>query len=111
MDLSSAFGMDLTSAARMAGRAMEDPEKGMMLLQRSIGALNPSQREAIKNFEDMGNLAGAQGVILEALAVKVGGTSEAMRNTLGGALTEAGHNIKDMIEELGETQLGAALKA
>jgi len=109
LDLAAATGKDLPAAATQLGRALQDPERGMMLLQRSIGQLSPMQRAAIKNFEDMGNIAGAQGVILDALTVKFGGTADAMRNTLGGAMSSTTHDVEDLIEKFGEGGMSGVL--
>jgi hypothetical protein len=49
-DLAAATGMDLESSFRLLGRALEDPQRGLALLERQVGKLSATQREQIKTM-------------------------------------------------------------
>jgi hypothetical protein len=98
LDLSTRLGTDLTSAARLVGRALEDPEKGLSGLTRAGIVFSRSQQEVIKNLVAMGQRAKAQEIILNELQKRFGGAAEAARNTLGGALTSLQNTVGDLFE-------------
>jgi phage-related minor tail protein len=101
MDLSARFGMDLTSAARLVGRAMADPVKGMTALSRAIGQLDPAQKNAITNFMKQGDVMDAQKVILDAIKEKTDGAAAANRDNLKGALDAVGVSVKELMVAIG----------
>lgn len=98
LDLSAAMGTDLGSSAKLVGRALEDPEKGMSALARAGVVFSASQKEVIKSLAATGDKAKAQQIILDELAKRYGGAAEAARNTLGGALTALGNTFGDLLE-------------
>jgi hypothetical protein len=107
LDLSTALGTDLESAAKLVGKALEDPQKGMTQLARSGVILSDSQKELVKRFVEAGDKAGAQRVILNELERSYGGAAEAARNTLGGALTGLKNAFGDLLEGKGGSVTGA----
>jgi hypothetical protein len=98
LDLSTRMGVDLTSAARLVGRALEDPEKGLTALARSGVIFSQSQQATIKTLVAMGQKAQAQALILQELEKRFGGAAAAARDTLGGSLTALANQFGDLFE-------------
>lgn len=101
LDLATALGTDLESAAKLVGKALEDPQKGMTQLARSGVILSDEQQKLVKRFVEVGDKAGAQRVILDQLQRAYGGAAEAARNTLGGAITGLKNAFGDLLEGKG----------
>lgn len=97
-DLATVMGTDVPEAAKLLGKALADPEKGMLALRRAGVVLTDDQKDLIKNLQDVGDIAGAQTVILDALAEKMGTAAEASRDTLGGALQALGNSFNELLE-------------
>jgi hypothetical protein len=97
-DLATAMGTDLNSAAIQVGKALNDPIKGVSALQRVGVSFSAAQKDVIKNLVETNRLAEAQGVILKELNVQFGGSAQAARNTLGGALTALQNSWNDLFE-------------
>jgi hypothetical protein len=103
-DLSTRLGIDLNSAATIVGRALDNPTNAARALREAHINLTAAQQEAIKHFTAVGDKAGAQKVILDALKDRYGGAAQAAGGTLGGQL-QILHNQLDVTEE----KVGAAL--
>jgi hypothetical protein len=86
LDMSTAMGTDLNSAAMQLGKALNDPVKGMGALGRAGIQFSTDQKKVITDLIRTGDVAKAQGVILDTLERKYQGSASAARNTLGGAL-------------------------
>lgn len=97
LDVSTALGMNLTSAAQLVGKALDNPIQGITSLQRVIGRVPADIQLMIDNLVKSGNTVAAQGVILDLLATKFGGAADAARNTLGGALDALKNKFIDLI--------------
>jgi hypothetical protein len=76
-NLAARMKMDLPGAARLVGRALEDPERGLERLNRVGVVFTEQQKDQIKAMQEAGDLAGAQVVILDALERKYGGAAAA----------------------------------
>lgn len=98
LDLSSRLGTDLNSAARLVGRALADPEKGLTALSRAGVTFSEAQKDIIKSFVDVGDTAQAQALILRELEARFGGAAVAARNTLGGAIAGLKNAFGDLLE-------------
>lgn len=101
LDMATALGTDLNSAAKLVGRALADPIKGMTQLSRSGIVLEKDQQNLIKRLAETGRLAEAQGILLTELEGKFGGAANAARNTLGGALQGLKNAFGDLLEAKG----------
>ena len=97
-DLAAALGQDLRSAALQLGKALDDPIIGLTALQRSGTTFSEVQKELIRSLVETGRKAEAQKLILDELAIQYGGSAEAARNTLGGALQALGNRFGDLTE-------------
>lgn len=101
LDLSTRMGVDLNSAAKLVGRALADPEKGLAALSRAGVTFSESQRTIIKGLVDTGDRVQAQALILRELESRYGGAAAAARNTLGGALSGLKNAFGDLLEARG----------
>lgn len=81
-DLAEVMGTDLDAAANTLGKALDSPAEGVGTLERAIGKLTETQKKQIESLVDMGRKTEAQGMILDIVAGKVGGTAEAMSSPL-----------------------------
>jgi hypothetical protein len=98
LDLSTRMGIDAPQAAKLLGKALADPEKGMVALTRAGVLFSDQQKQQISSLKDSGDAAGAQGVILGELERRFGGAAAAARNTLGGALEGLKNNFGELLE-------------
>jgi hypothetical protein len=104
LDVATALRMDLSSAAILVGKSLEDPVKGMNQLARSGIVLSDSQKAMIKTLVEAGDKAKAQEIILSALEQRYGGAALAARNTFGGALAGLKNAFNDLLEGKGGMQ-------
>ncbi len=100
-DLAAVTGMDLVSAFQQVGIALDNPEQGFGRLRRQIGDLTDAQKAEIKVALEMGDIAKAQGLILDALTQKTKGAAEAMGNTFTGQINKLNTQIGNIKEAIG----------
>ena len=105
-DLSARLGVDLVSAVRQVGRAINDPIQGLSLLRRSGIQFTDSQTEMIKRLVETGEAARAQNLILGELEARFKGSAAAARDTLGGALVGLKNSFGDLFESSKEGTSG-----
>lgn len=97
-DLASLWGMDLSTAVRLVGKALDSPAEGMGMLSRYGIKLSDDTEVLIKSLVSLGRTEDAQKIILDELRSKVGGVAEAMGETAPGKLKKfenAMSNIKE----------------
>ena len=97
-DVSVAMGQDLKTSTIQLGKALNDPITGLSALTRVGITFSESQKEVIKSMQEAGDIAGAQLQILKELETQFGGSAEAARNTLGGALASLSNTWGDLFE-------------
>lgn len=108
LDMATVMGGDASSAASQLGKAINDPVRGMQLLARQGVEFSESQQKAIENMVKSGDVAGAQGMLLDELGKKYGGAAEAAAGAAGGGMVQF-WNIVDNIKESIGTGLLAVL--
>jgi hypothetical protein len=101
LDMAQTFGMDVSSAAVMLGKALNDPVEGVGALRRVGVSLTAEQEKQIKRFVELGDVASAQKVILGELATETGGAARAFGQTFAGQLAIAKASIGNIFEEVG----------
>jgi hypothetical protein len=106
LNVATAMGTDLKSAAIQVGKALNDPILGVTALARSGIQFSESQKEVIKSLVETNQLAEAQKIILNELDVQFAGSAAAARKTLGGALTALGNAWGDLFEVGGPASEG-----
>lgn len=99
LDLSVAMGKDMASSATLVGKALNDPIKGIGALSKVGVQLTESQKASIEQMVKMGDVAGAQGIILGELNTQFGGSAEAFGNTFLGSVEK----VKNSFGTLGES--------
>ena len=100
-DLAAMWGMDLTSAARMVGRALDAPGEGLGMLTRLGVRFTDEQNKMLQQMVATGQGAQAQAMILDTLNSKFGGTAQAMAGTYAGRLEQLRNKFSDVKEEIG----------
>jgi len=98
MDLATAMGTDLSTAALQVGRALNDPVLGMTALSRSGIQFTEAQKEMVRQLVASNDVIGAQTIILAELETQFGGSAAAARDTLGGALGSLRNAFGDLFE-------------
>ncbi|MFZ5863021.1 MAG: hypothetical protein ACOYXR_09305 [Nitrospirota bacterium] len=100
LDMSVALGTDMKSASMLVGKALNDPIRGLTQLRRSGVQFTKQQEDQIKAMVEVGDVAGAQKVMLAELKKQFGG-SAAAQATATDKLKVAWGNLQE--------QLGAKL--
>lgn len=95
-DLSAAGFGDVSGQAKMLGKALNDPIKGIAALGRSGVTFSESQKKQIKGFVAAGKMLDAQKIILKEVESQVGGAAAASA-TGGEKLAVAWGNLKEQI--------------
>ena len=103
IDMSTVMKTDLKSSIVQVGKALNDPIKGMSALSRVGVSFTQSQKDAVKSMVDLGNVAGAQKLILDELKSEFGGVADALRGTFAGSVISAKNAYGDLKEEIGFT--------
>lgn len=103
LDLSTVMGTDAKVAALQLGKALNDPIKGLTSLQRIGVAFTDVQKTQIRNFIEAGDVAGAQGVILDELESQVGGVAVATADSTA----KISNAWKEVQEQIGNVLLPA----
>ena len=106
LDLSTKMGTDLQSAAVQVGKALNDPVLGVSALAKAGIQFSEDQKKLIKSLVDSGQAAKAQEIILKELEAQFGGSAEAARKTLGGALDGLSNAFNDLFEASKESTTG-----
>jgi hypothetical protein len=100
-DLATTLGIDVTAAARMVGKALDDPVDAVNALARAGVDFTEEQKQMIQTMAESGDIIGAQEQILAALESKVGGVAEAMGQTFSGKVAILGAKFGDLGETIG----------
>ena len=105
LNLSKVLGIDVQSAIMMMGRALQDPEQGLVALQRATRAFNDDQREMLKRMAESGRQAEAMALILKILKEKgFEGVAESMNKGLAAASNKVALAWNDMLLSVGKSQ-------
>lgn len=100
LDMSKIFG-SVQSSAVQVGKALNDPIAGITALQRVGVTFSDQQKEMISNMMELGDVAGAQGVILSELENQFGGVARAMHEQPIGRLDDLVNLLGDLGEVIG----------
>ena len=100
VNLSAKLDQDLKSSTILIGKALNDPVKGLSALSRVGVKLAPEQEALAKKMASVGDIAGAQNVILRELEKQYEGSAQAVRDAAPGSDTI--NKWSDMKERIGE---------
>jgi len=110
LDMNTALGggpEGLAGTIRLLGRALDNPEKGLTLLERRVGKFTDSEKKHIKQLLKANDTYGAQRIILDKLNKKYGGSFLAQGNTTAGKVAKFTDAIDDLQRALAEALLPA----
>jgi len=89
------------------GKALNDPITGLTALRRVGITFSESQEKTIKTMQNMGDMAGAQKLILKELESQFGGLARAAAEIGTGPLVQFQNRIGDIQERIGGKLLPA----
>lgn len=101
LDVATVLNADLKGTALQVGKALNDPVAGLSALSRSGIQFTEDQKGVIKALVEMGDVAGAQRVILAELERQYGGQAAAAARVGLGALDQLSNAWGDVKEEVG----------
>ena len=105
LDMSQAMGMDLQSATVQVGKALNDPIGGISALSRVGVQFTEDQKAMIEEMVALGDVAGAQELILGELNSQFGGSAAAAVNTYVGQMKVLEEQFNDVKQGIGEALL------
>lgn len=107
LDLAAKLKIDLSSAAKLVGKALEDPTIGMRGLRQAGIVLTDQQEEIVAGLVKTNKTAEAQAFVLDVLSKAVGGAAASqvdgftqMKNAIGDVFEEVGRNLSPALEDL-----------
>ncbi|SDS41752.1 phage tail tape measure protein, lambda family [Pseudomonas prosekii] len=100
-DMASRTGTTVKQAAELIGRSLDVPSAGLASLSKQGFRFSDEQKKLVDSLESVGDVAAAQGIVLQALESTYGGAATAARDTLGGALQSLGNTINDLLTDSG----------
>ena len=108
LDMSVAMGTDLNSAALQVGKALNDPITGMSKLSKVGVTFTQEQKDQAAAMVKVGDVAGAQALILGELDKEFGGSATAFGNTFEGSIGKAKTSLGNLQETFGAAFLPVA---
>jgi methyl-accepting chemotaxis protein len=100
-DMAEVMQVDMVSASKMFGKALNDPIAGMAGLARAGVQFSEDQKKAIRAMVESGDLLGAQKLMLEEIESQIGGTAAASAD----ATDKIANSFKEMQEAIGNAVL------
>jgi hypothetical protein len=101
LDMATALGEDPVNAAMQLGKALNEPIEGVTALRRVGVQLTDQQEEAVKSMMAVGDIAGAQAIILKELGTEFGNSGRAAGKTMAGQMKILGTQIGNVREAIG----------
>lgn len=99
-DLAAVLGTQAKDAALQLGKALEEPIIGLTSLRRAGVSFSETEKELIKDLSETGRLAEAQGMILDKLAVQVGGAGAGAAGGIAGKVDSLSQEWEELMEGL-----------
>lgn len=100
LDLATVMGVDATAAAGVLSKALAAPEKATGALRKAGVTLSAAEQEKVKALVKSGDVAGAQGLIMDKLKKKTEGAAEAAGQTTAGQMERAQNAFGEVQEQL-----------
>lgn len=101
LDLSTTMKQDVQTSAVQVGKALNDPIAGLKALSRIGVTFSAEQKQTIERMVEMGNVAGAQRVILAELRKEFGGSARAAAEAGAGGFQQFKKRLGEVTETLG----------
>ena len=96
VDLSASGFGSVDSSAKMLGKALNDPLKGISALGKAGVTFTQQQKDQIKVLMESGDVLGAQKIILKEVESQVGGVAAASA-TMGEKVKVSWDNLKEQV--------------
>lgn len=109
--MSELLGQDLQSSIIQVGKALNDPIKGVGALSRVGVSFTQQQKDQIAAMTEVGDVAGAQAIILGELDKQFGAVTETLAATDTGKTAQALEDLGNAGEQLGSVFLPVMAKA
>lgn len=100
LDLSVATGKDMSGAATLLGKALNDPISGLGALTKVGVQFTDQQKQQITAMVQAGDVMGAQKIILAELTRQFGGSAKAFGETTAGQVLKLQNEFGNLSEEL-----------
>lgn len=105
LDLSARFGKDIDSSVIMIAKALDTlmagSARGLSALSKAGVTFTDQQKKTMEQLVKTGQAAKAETLFFAELEAQFGGSAEAARNTMGGALQALGVAWSNLKEEVG----------
>jgi len=105
-DMATMMGTDVTESVRTVALACSAGEDGLMRLRRAGVIFTDEQKEMIKTLWAVGDIMGAQNIVLSELEGRFGGTAAAALDTYEGRLRSMKTAVGELWEGLGNLNIG-----
>ncbi len=100
LDLSTRMKVDIPTAAKLVGKALEGEFGG---LSRFGIVIDDATKKTIENLMEVGKTAEAQAIIIEEMNKRFGGAAEAQAKTFQGMMTGLRNDWNNALESMGKT--------
>lgn len=104
IDLSAKLGTDLQASSIVVGKALNNPIKGLVALTRAGVSFTDQQKAQVKAMMAVGDVAGAQKIILGELNKEFGGSAAAAAKA--NPFAQFKHALDDLKEAIGAQLIG-----
>lgn len=102
LDMSTVLNTDVKGSAIMLGKALNDPVRGLTALRKVGVSFTEDQEDVIKALAETGQMAEAQGKILDAIGAQgFAGQAEAAAKAGIGPLIQLQHTFGTVTDEIG----------
>jgi hypothetical protein len=101
LDMATALGTDVASAAETVGKSLNDPIQGLTLLKKQGILFTEEQKKLVEQLSKTGQVAEAQKIILDGLGKAYGGSAQAAANGLG-SISQLKEVLGDIVEGVGK---------
>lgn len=103
LDMAAAMGGDVSGAATQLGKALNDPVRGLTILEKAGIRFTEAEATLINQLVKTGEVAAAQEIILQKLQERFGGVAEEIGAGASGKLNNFREMIGNLAEDIGAT--------
>lgn len=103
-DFAAATGTDIPTAAKKLAEAFADPAKGAKTLEDALGTLTAAQLLSIEKMAAIGDKAGAQAVLMDALKTATSGLANDAMTPLGAATDKLSNAWDSLTTSVGNSE-------
>lgn len=101
LNMSEVMGTDVESSARLVGKALQDPVRGVDALNRAGVRFTDQQKNMVESLVKSGKVIEAQKFLIQGLEKQFGGTARALADPI----TQLKNQVSEVAEEIGTALL------